>query len=324
MLMKFKFFRTCSLLALSVFANAGTASDMPSAPSDQDIKNLGSATPAERKNAEQHIRKSGPGAVQPLLGGLDDANQTVRERAAWLLRQIKYEFKSLPNDMVAKEIGRRVHSEKDHKVRMEMVNALRDYAGPVAVRELKQVAIDDPDWDIRLYAIHHAASALGDPSGEDAFFKKKTSDSNKAVQLAAYFELAGYGDKSGRDLALQTLKTSTDWYERREAVGVLGAVDNPDDLSVLQSIIDQKSTDADLRSRVVYEYKNIQLAQIPANLRLNYVINALDDTSWFVRHWAYLRLWKFKDPDTNSRIQKYLNEKGHRGYEEAANALDLR
>jgi HEAT repeat protein len=310
-------------LLLSIAAYAGAVGDA-SQPSDQDVKKLGSSTPAERKSAEQRIQKAGAGAIQPLLNGLDDSNPTVRHRAVWLLGQIKYQFKSLPNDMVAREIGRRAHSEKDHKTRFEMVNTLRDYAGPVAVRELKRCALEDPDSDIRVYSIHYAASAALDPSTESAFFKTKTTDNSRAVQLAAYSELAGFGDKSGRDLALQTLKQSSIWLERREAVGVIGATGNPADLPILQGIIDSKSTGADMRLRTLHEYKNIQLSQIPQNAKLDYLINALDDSSWSVRDWAYVRLWKIKDSDTNSRIKKYLTEKGHRGYEEAANALNLR
>jgi HEAT repeat protein len=312
------------IISVISFTGVAFSGDSSSSSSDQDVKSLGDSTPGVRQTAEARIQKAGTGAIPALINGLDDSNQIVRSRATWLLRQITYQFKSLPNELVAREVGRRVHNEKDRGTRLQMEKALREYRCPTSVRELKRLATEDSESDIRLYATHDVARASADPHKEIQFFKQQTQDKNRAIQAAAYYELAQFGDSSGRDIALQTISQSAVTVERVEAIQVLGAVGNASDLSLLQGLRDSKSSNGTIKVTALNAMKNIELLRLPAGAQLEFLIKTLDEREPAARQWAYSKLWHFPDANTSDKLKKYLSEKGHIGYEEANNALSLR
>ncbi len=318
MLINFKFFRTGSLLLAGVL----TAQCIPAAADshDQDVQALDKRP--EQRAATDRLLQASADSIPALLNGLMSSSQQVKTKSLWILRQIRWKTKSLNDDPIATAIGNTARMEKDPALRRNMALAIGDLHGPAAVKELKRLASEDSDTEVRRIATHRVATVSSEK--EFQFLRKQSADTSVVVRLAAGIELASLGDPSGRDLALKTVKASTDLGERSEAFDLLGAVGNPNDAAILKNAAESKTENFHSRYVAFRAYRHHQLIQLPSGERLDYLIKALDDPSADVRDCMYIELYHSPDPNTNSRLRKYLGEKGHVGYVEAAKALSAR
>lgn len=288
---------------------------------DRAVQKLGGPSEAEKGNAGQSLELAGPSAIPALLKSLDSANDEIKARAMFILRNIVWKSKSLLNDSIASEIGRKCRSEKSRGVRMELISTLRTLPGVASTRELKWIAANDPDEWARRSATHYVSDVSHD--NEAAFYKAQTKDNGLAVRLAAYTELAELGDYSGRDLALSVIKGQYDDSYRSEALDLLGRIANPEDIPLLKGIADSPS-ETFSRSPARWAYMRAQLRQMPIQNRLPSLLKSLDSSSRDIRYWAYTELSGSSDPKTNAALRKYVSEPGHVGYKEAYDALSVR
>lgn len=305
------------MILLATFALVSIFATVSRAAPDDDVKALGSSKSSEQEGASERLRKAADKAVPALLKGLDDSSEQVKIKSLWVLRQIK----TASNDLVAASIGLRRRSEKSKAIRIQMVQTLRGFPGGAAQRELKGFVNEDADEEVRWLAIHH----LGRVSkNENQFMKQHVNDPSHLVSLAAYTELAELGDKSGRDIALQTMNAQGSSAERMEAMDLLGTIANPNDVSMLQALSTSSKGNNDSRYRALCAYKRIQLRQLTSSDRVPHLLKELDDSDVATRDCAYVELYNSTDPQTNTMLKKYIKEPGHRGYREAQNALSSR
>ena len=287
--------------------------------SDQDVQSLGSSDNSEQHAAAEKLMKGSKDSIPVLLNGLGSSSQQVKTKALWILRQIRMQVKSLNDDSIATELGKKGRTENDPKLRRDMMLALGELRGAKASGELKRFASEDSDDEVRRIATRRVAQVS--PSKETQFFKKQASDVNVQVRLAAFIELAQMGDMSGRDLALKTVSGSVQIDERAAAFELLGYAGNPDDAALLKSASESATENYHSRYFALRAYRHNLLLQLSSKDRLNFLIKSLDDPSEGVRDCAFLDLYHSPDPNTNARLKKYLGEKGHIGYSEAAHTL---
>lgn len=314
-------FAVFSALTVSIILG-GRPVAAASTVSDQDVQSLGSSDHATQHAAAEKLMKAPKDSIPLLLSGLGNSSQLVKTKALWMLRQIRMQVKSLNDDSIATELGKKGRTENDPKLRRDMMLALGDLRGDMAAGELKRFASEDSDVEVRRIATHRVAKvSLGK---EVQFFKKQALDQSAIVRLAAYIELAELGDYSGRDLALKTINNSSQVQERSGAFDLLGRIGNPQDMNMLKTASESKSENFHVRYLAFRAYRHSVLLQIAPKDRLDFLIKTLDDPSEDVRDSAFVDLYNSTDPDTNSRLKKYLGEKGHIGYSEAAHALSSR
>ena len=310
-------------LLITLFSIALFSPSTKAAPFDDDVNSLGAPNRPEQSDVRKRLLHGGNDAVTALVKGVDSPNRQTKIEITRTIKQIVSENKSLKiQDAVIKEFARKLRLESDPSMRGDMLGALRDMKGPNSLKELEELASSDADESVRRDATLYAA---GISVKEIAFFRKQTKDKSRLVQLLAYSQLARSGDKSGHDLALQTLKGVATNAERHDAIYLLGEIGDSADVPLLQQIRGMHSkTDPDSTWLAVQEIKTIELLQLPVNNRLSLLIKSLDDPSMTVRNWAYNKLVESPDPMTNLMLRKYLIDPRNTGRKEAADALSLR
>jgi hypothetical protein len=299
---------------------SSTATNSAYSP-DEDVSALGSLNEVEKGGAEQRLEAAGPSAISSLIKGLDSANAETKYRAMNILRAIVIKTKSLINDPIAIELGKKCRLEKDERIRLQIVSTLRTLPGQASTRELEWIAHNDPNEWARRSATHFVADTSLNKEQNRTFFRSQTSDKSIAVQLAAYIQLAELGDASGRNLGLSILNGSYADLYKREAVDLIGTIANPADLALLKSFT---ATNTLIASPAMKASMRLELRQLPMSQRLGSLLKSLDNQNPDVRYWAYAELYHSVDPNTDAALRKYLGEKGHIGYKEAGDALSVR
>jgi HEAT repeat protein len=305
-----------TLLAMMVSAPLRAASF------DADVRAMTSQDGVAAADAQDRLSRGGGDAITALVK--DFANETPRgkERILYTIAKIREEGRSvIARDADVVELARLGRIEKDVPMRTKVANALYDLGGSAAIKELERFASEDSDEWLR----RGATFGVGDLApNELMFFRKQAQkDSSRWVRLTAYARLAEAGDRSGRDLALTTLKDpkATD-NEKNEAVLIVGEVGNPNDTALLNELVTTQSPY--VRDHVKRSLKTLELLQHPEGERLDLLFRSLDDPSMVVREWASMRLIHSKDPTTSARLSVYLAAPGHVGYKEAMAALRRR
>lgn len=307
------------LWALSI-AIPISAPPLRAASFDDDAKTLSTSQDQNSRGAAlERIRKGGPDGVTALVKELDGSDPKTRLELIRILVGIRREKNAMPiHETDATELARQARKEKDRSMRAHLVLTLRDLGGPAAVKELERFAAEDPEEIIRRSATDSVAAM---PGKEVDFFRKQTKDKSRPVQLAGYVALSELGDKSGREFALQTLKDSTAPGERQDAIWILGEIGNPSDSTLLKQIADSPTEYSTNRFVAVQASKTIELLQVPPINQLAFLMKALDDPSEVIRNWAGNKLSRKSDAGTKVRLKLYMLEPGHKGYKEAANAI---
>lgn len=290
---------------------------------DEDIVTLHSSRDAAaRAAAKKHLYSGGADAIAAIVNAMGKADHDSRINLMQDLVSIRLENQSLQvRDADSHELAHLARQEKDPDIHRRLVLSLWELRGPAAIEELEKFAADEPEEWVRVIATHHVASMS---ANESTFLKKQTDDPSPQVELAAYLELARLGDKSGRAFALNTLTNSKEHRERNDAIEILGEIGNSKDIPRLKQIVDAQTEDYKAKMLAVRALKNIEYLGTPENGRLSFLIKSLDDKDGLIRVWAYGKLWKSTDASTSSRLDQYLNEPGHLGYKEAADARSLR
>jgi len=289
---------------------------------DDDVSVISGQDSPRQYDAHTHLMKGGSDAMSALVKGLSGKDRQTRIRIVTEIGEMRRENKSLQShDFDAAEMARQAKSENDPAMRGLLLQGVCDVGGASAVKELEEVASQDTQAYVRRSATHYVANIAPQ---EVAFFKKRATDPDRIVKLEAYVDLAEAGDSSGRDLAMQVLKSSATDMERHDAIWILGESGNPSDASLLKNITQSQAENAEAKFLATEALKTIELLQVPAANRPSFLLNALDDDSPTVRHWAYLKLYRSPDLLTNTRLRVYLITPGHKGYSEAADALASR
>jgi HEAT repeat protein len=287
---------------------------------DDDVRQLSGPDATKRQTALERISDGGQDAISALVRGLDGVEPKTRLKLIRTLVNIKREKKSLVSrDEDSVELARQARKEADRSMRANLILALKDLGGKAALRELEKFASEDPEDRIRERATYAVASM---PGREIEFFRKQIKDKDRQVQLNAYEALAELGDKSGHDFALQILKGPSQVEERGTAIWTIGEIGDPNDSMVLKQIADSKTEDYTNKLLAAQATKTIELMQVPSGEQLSFLIKSLDDPSDLIRNWAGNKLWHRSDALTKSRVKLYLLEPGHKGYKEAAKALE--
>lgn len=304
----------CAACLFGASARAATFED--------DVASLSGREATNQGRAVEHLQQGGRDAIPALLKGLDGASREVKLKLLDVLFSVttsRKGFVAVEKD--TRELARLARAEADRSVRYRMIEGVCNLGGEASVVELKRFGSEDSEELIRAEATSFVARA----SGKDArFFKKQFGDPSRRVRLIAAFYLARLGDKSGRELSLQTLKETASEDERMQAIATLGEIGATDDRALLDRISISSTEPYSMRRRAANAAMTIGLLRISDDNRLAYLMKSLDDPDAGVRDWAYSRLWNLPDAATSVRLRAYLAEPGHKGYEEASKALDSR
>lgn len=292
------------------------------ASSDDDANQITSQDTSKRIEASKHLLHGGADAVTSLVKTINGKDRKTKVELIRTIKEIRSENKSLVmHDADAVELAKQARMEQDSAMRGYYLEGVRDLGGAAAIKELKRFASEDPDPSIRGDATHHVANLS---PNETAFLKKQATDTDRSVRLAAFVELAQMGDKSGRAPAIQALKSTSSADERYAAIWILGESGNNADRDILKQIAQSNSEEPNSKFLATESLETIELLQLPPSNRLTFLMHALDDDAPTIRHWASNKLAKSTDLLTDAALWAYMAMPGHKGYQEAGHALNLR
>lgn len=264
---------------------------------DDDVAALNASDPAKSHKAAISLSQTRPDdAIPALLRGLNSTDPAQRVAALRVFRN----FRGSGEDIVG-NLASKGKADSDARVRLEFVMALRTLRNAAAVRGLKSFAQSDADEQVRWLATAYVGIRT---NGQDqAFFKSQLNDKSLLVRLAAMKELARAGDSSYRDLAVQTISKSQRLDERTEAIGVVGASANPQDLGMLEALMKSPQESNRIRYEALHARNHIRLMQLPADQQLSVLKKSLQDSAQAERMWAAKELSRRGGQDTQTLLK---------------------
>lgn len=266
----------------------------------------GRGSPASYKAVMKEPSK----ALPRLISALEDPIADKRARSLRLLSRIR-----LPE--ARKAILRAMKEDSVWMNRHEAIWGTRNMVTVEAAAALEEAIKNDASGMNRVAAIRLLSHQLRGKSVSK--LKPSLSDSDVIVKLAAARELGRYGDKSGLTVTEANLDHA-DARTRAMAYDALGMVGDNKHLPKLSKAAKDDS-EQQVRIKADQSALSIEARSLKGKQRVDFVKNALADTSWAKRTWATADLADSGDANSVKILKEAAADPKHPAREECSQAL---
>lgn len=233
------------------------------------------------------------------------------------------------------------------------ISLLADIKGPKAYEALASVAKSDGEWAIRAKAIELMASLRAPTLASDLVNIAKTeltpfgritairhlayrsrgasfgqlkslydSEQSIEVKLEIARELGRYGDKRGRDIALQTLASNQEWRVREAAIRALATTCQAQDIDLVKTIQKDKREFIAVRSTARKSLPEMRFSLTPESSKWDFIVAATSDSEPSVREWAVAELRNTHTDRARKKLDEIASSETHPSSRQAKAELE--